>query len=296
VTGKGGVGKTTLAAALARLAAWSGKRVLVAEVAADVNAPSPVAEALGGERSGEEPVKVAPGIRCVLLTPTMGHRRFLQDTFPVKIVADAAMRSTAIRRFLSAAPAFGELGVLYRMLDLLRKRRPDDHFEHEVVIVDSPATGHALAITQLPEMILKIIPGGPIGRAVREGLSLFTDPQHTSTLVVTLPESLPVSEALELTEGLSKNHIPMAGIVVNRVPQDPFTADERAQVDSLNACEGPLLGERALKRLDRARAAVARLRQCSRLPVVDLPELPERGPALAERLAHVLAEAYKLKA
>ncbi|MBI5542264.1 MAG: arsenic transporter [Deltaproteobacteria bacterium] len=293
VTGKGGVGKTVLAAALARAAAWSGKRVLAAEVASEGNTPSALAEALGAKASAEEPVRIAPGIRSVLLTPSMGHRRFLQDTFPVRMVADAAMRSTAIRRFLHAAPAFGEMGVLYRMLDLLRQKRSDGSFEHEIAVVDLPATGHALAITQLPEVILKIIPGGPIGRAVREGLSLLTDPRSTGTLVVTLPEGLPVSESLELVEGLSRHKVPLSAMVANRVPSDPFTADERAEVDSLNAAAGPLLGVRALKRLDRAVSALERLQQSSRLPVFSVPEMPERGPALSERLAQLLLAAYK---
>ncbi|MGC4121861.1 MAG: ArsA-related P-loop ATPase [Myxococcales bacterium] len=293
VTGKGGVGKTTFAAALARVAAGQGKRVLVAEVASEGNVPSPLAEALGARSSGEEPVAISPGIRAVQLTPSMGHRRFLQDTFPVKALADAAMRSTAIRRFLHAAPAFGEMGVLYRMLDLMRQKRSNGTFEHEIAVVDLPATGHALAITQLPEVILKIIPGGPIGRAVREGLSLLTDARFTATLVVTLPEGLPVSESLELVEGLGKHQVPLSAMVANRVPSDPFTADERAELDSLNAATGPLLGVRALERLDRARAALERLERSSPLPVYTVPEVAERGPALSERLARHLVEAYK---
>jgi anion-transporting ArsA/GET3 family ATPase len=293
VTGKGGVGKTTFAAALARIAAWGGRRVLVAEVASDGNVPSPLAEALGGAQSGEEPVKICPGIRSVLLTPSMGHRRFLYDTFPVKLVGDAAMRSTALRRFLNAAPAFGEMGVLYRILDLMRQKRPDGSHEHEIAVIDLPATGHALAITQLPEVILKLIPGGPIGRAVREGLSLFTDPAHTATMVVTLPESLPVTESLELVEGLRRHQVPLAAMVANRVPADPFTADERAEVDTLNAEKGPFLGERALKRLDRTHVALDRLRRLSTLPIFYVPEVAERGPALSERLAHLLLETYK---
>ena len=82
-------------------------------------------------------------------------------------------------------------------------------------------------------------------------------------------------------------------MVANRIPSDPFTVDERAEVDSLNAAAGPLLGVRALERLDRARTALERLRREARLPVYDVPEIAQRGPALSERLAHLLAEAYK---
>jgi anion-transporting ArsA/GET3 family ATPase len=289
VTGKGGVGKSTLAAALARMGALQGKRTLIAEITSDAFAPSPVAQALGGDQTGEEPRPIAGGIRGVKLTPSMGHHRFLEDTLPVRLLADAAMRSTALRRFLGAAPAFTEMGVLYRALDLLRQRRPDGTPEHELLIVDCPATGHALALTQLPEIILRIIPGGPIGRAVREGLALFTDPQSTSALVVTLPESLPVSESLELVEGLIRHRVPVAGMVVNRMPSDPFSEEERTQVDRLNAEAGPLFGTRAIRRIDRARAACDRLQSSTPLPLYRVPEIDENGPALVEAIARALA-------
>jgi anion-transporting ArsA/GET3 family ATPase len=285
VTGKGGVGKTTLTASIARRLSWTGKRVLVAEVASESGEPSPVAAALGARGSSEIPVDIAPGLRAVQLTPSIGHLRFLQDTLHMRLLVDAAMRSSAIRRFLTAAPAFAELGVLYRMLDLMRQRRPDGSLEHELVVVDTPATGHALAITQLPEVLLKLIPGGPIGSAVREGLSLLQDPSHTGTLVVTLPETLPVSETLELVAGFRKHAVPLIGVVANRMPTDPFTADEREHVQQILETEGPLLGTRAMKRLDRAHAALARLRAGVNLPVTLVPELDEAGPALTEAIA-----------
>jgi len=274
-----------VAAALARVAAEAGRRVLVAEVATDADAPSPVVEMLGGRRSGDEPVQVLPNLRAVLLTPAAGHRRFLHDTLPVHFLADAAMRSSAIRRFLGAAPAFAEMGVLYRILTLLQARRPDGSLEHEVAVIDLPATGHALALTQLPEVLLKIIPGGPIVSALREGLAIFNDPALTATLVVTLPETLPVSEALELSAGLVRHHVPLCALVANRVPVDPFTADERAAVDRVNAHEGPLFGSRAVRRLDRARHAVGRLRQAASAPVLIIPELSQRGRELVEAVA-----------
>ena len=289
VTGKGGVGKTTLAAALARAASFGGRRVLVAELAPDETAPSALARVFGRERSSEEPVELAPNIRGALLTPAAGHHRFLRDTLPIRFLADAAMRSSAIRRFLGAAPAFAEMGVLYRMLDLLRRRRKDGTPDFETCVVDLPATGHALALAQLPEVLLKFIPGGPIGRAVREGLSLLTDPVHTAALVVTLPESLPVSESLELCAGLSKNHVPLVGIAVNRVPRDPFTADERAELAALNAARGPFAGTRSIAALDRAQAALGRLATETALPVYRIPEIPLRGLELVEALAEAVA-------
>ncbi|MBS1151231.1 MAG: Arsenical pump-driving ATPase, partial [Myxococcaceae bacterium] len=118
VTGKGGVGKTTVAAAIARIFAGTGKRVLIAEIAAHEDTPSAISLALGVRALTDEPQSIAKDIWGCLLTPSMGHRRFLQDTLPMKLLADAAMKSQALRRFLMAAPGFSDMGVMYRMLDL----------------------------------------------------------------------------------------------------------------------------------------------------------------------------------
>jgi len=284
VNGKGGVGKTTVAAALAHLAAGMGKRVLVAEIAADARAASPLARALGHPSLDEEPARVAPNLSAVVLTPAAGHVRFLRETLPVGKLADLALRTAAIRRFLHAAPTLSEMGVLYRLLDLVRATRAGGEPEHELVVVDLPATGHALGLAQVPTTILQVIHAGPIAAAVREGLAMLRDGARTTSVVVTLPERLPVSEASELVAGLRRHEIPFGGVVLNRVPRDPFVGEERAAVDALVKGRA-LLGMRTLPRLDGARAALARLRELS-LPVSLLDEVASEGPlalALAPR-------------
>src|SRR5205085_873127 len=128
-------------------------------------ATSPLADALGLEKLTEEAVMVTDNLRAAALAPALGHQRFLRDVLPMKILADAAMRSAAIRRFLAAAPTFPEMGVLYRLLDLVRAKRRDGSVEHETIIVDLPATGHALALAQIPQSLLRVIPTGPIANA-----------------------------------------------------------------------------------------------------------------------------------
>lgn len=276
VTGKGGVGKTSVAAGLAYLGASMGKRVLAGEVSYEPGAVSPLGHALGVERLFDAPVHVMPNLHAVLLTPTEGHVRFLRETLPVRMLADAAMKAAAIRRFLLAAPTLAEMGILYRILDLVKQTRPDGTPEHEVIVIDLPATGHTLGLAQIPTAILKVIHAGPIASAVREGLALLRDPASTTSIVVTLPETLPVSEAAELVRGLRHHGIPFSSVVLNRMVRDPFVNRERAAVDELVRGRA-MLGSRTLPRIDRAKAAVARLQSLS-LPIAFVDEIAGEGP------------------
>lgn len=288
ISGKGGVGKTTVAAALARAAVDAGRRVLLAEVEVanePQDGPSPLASLVGATPSGSHVSEVGPGLSFVRLSAVEGQRLFLQDVLPLRIMADAAMRTRALRRFLEAAPALREMGVLYQMLHLLRRTRSDGSPLHPLCVLDLPATGHALALAALPDTLLSVIPSGPIGRATREGLALLRDPALTGALLVTLPEPLPVSETLELAGALARHRIPLAGAVLNRMPEDPFSPGGRAALGKLLQAHGPHQGQRALDRLDRARTAQARLAAGLSAPLFTLPDLPETGRELVTRLA-----------
>ncbi len=275
ITGKGGVGKTVVSAALARAIAARGKRVLAIEIGDEEAAPSPLATALGAASSNDIPIEVCPGVHCVRIVPSMGHHAFLRDALPMKILADAAMKAVPVRRFLSAAPTLAEMGVLYRLLELSRERLPDGSLAHEVLIVDLPATGHALALTQLPAVMLKLIPGGPIVAAVKEGLALVQDAKATAAVVVTLPEALPVSEALELRRGLESHQVPVGAIVLNRAPHNPFTQEERAALRDFLEGKPQVMGRRSLARIERADAAFERIRAEHRSVLFVVPELDD---------------------
>ena len=292
VSGKGGVGKTTFAAALARAAVVSGQRVLLAEVEVSPDekqeGPSPLATLVGVHAPGPRITEVSPNLSFIRLSAVEGQRLFLRDVLPLRVMADAAMRTRALRRFLEAAPALREMGILYQMLHLIRRTRPDGSPLYPLCILDLPATGHALALAALPDALMSVIPGGPIGRSAREGLGLLRDPGLTGALLVTLPEPLPVSETLELAAAIQRHRIPLAASVLNRVPENPFSPDGRAAVERLLDTHGPHRGQRALARLDRARAAEARLAGNLPAPLLTVPELSASGKELVERLAAYL--------
>lgn len=289
VTGKGGVGKTTVTAALARHYAAQGRRVLAAEIVSSADTPSQLALALGAQKPTEEPSVIGTNLSLVLVTSTSGHHRFLQEALPLKLLADAAMRSQALKKFLSAAPGFGDMGVMYRMLDLLRRPNAAGGDAYEIVLLDSPATGHALALAQIPEFLTRIIPAGPIRRAADDGLAVLTDPRITGALIVTLPETLPVTEALELHRGLTKHRLPVSAIAVNRVPLDPFSTGERAALKTALAAQPDAVqGTRELARIDRASAAVAWLSQHAPAQHVTLPEVEGMAADATAALASAL--------
>lgn len=290
VTGKGGVGKSVVTAALARAAHASGKRVLVTEVTPDASTFSRLLAHFGHPNArGEEPFQIEPRLFGARITPSTGHKLFLRAALRVKFVVDTAMKSSALTRFLMAAPTFPEIGALYQLVALLR----DTSFDH--IFVDLPATGHALALASLPKTVLKIVPSGLIGDAIREGLETMTDPKRGCAVVVTLPESMPITESLELSASLADLKITVRALVLNKMPVDPFTPEEKQALEEhLRNRSDHLLGTREYKRLKRAMAARERFRNDvpASIPRVEVPlyETEEEKVILSE-MAKTLAEA-----
>ena len=271
MTGKGGVGRTTVAAAMALAAARHGKRTLLLEIGDPEGGYSAVGRKFGREhltpdpeRSGVERLSLAH------LWATRGHELFARTVIPSGPLVRAALASKPLQKFLIAAPSFYEMGVFFHLLTLLEDELRPGVPRHEVVVLDMPATGHTLALTSLPELLLEILPGGPIPRYMRRGQAFLNDPAKGVAWVVTLPEQLPVTEALELVEGLRETKVTPAGVIMNRIPSDPFTPEERTALEAVLARQ-PMHGEMAFHRIGRSRAAEDRLAKEADLPVVELP-------------------------
>ena len=288
ITGKGGVGRTTVAAMLATMCASSGRRVLLLELGESEDDFSPLARFFGRERLTADLQQLAPGLKGGLLLAGVGHGLFLQKVLRMPMLVRAALRSRALRRFLDAVPSFHEMGLFQHMLGYMQQRNARGEPAHEVVIIDMPATGHTLALTRLPEILLKLIPGGPMTKELRAGLSYVNDPEQSAAWVVTLPEVLPVSEALELIEGLQETTTPIGGVILNRFPADHFSASERAALDPLLASR-PLFGGLAYRRIAGAERALERLRESIDLPLVVVKEHSrKRGDLVQTILADLL--------
>jgi arsenite/tail-anchored protein-transporting ATPase len=283
ITGKGGVGRTSIAAALALAASRQGKRTLLLEIGDPEGGSSPLARHFGRERFTAEPAELAVRLSGLHLWAPHGQELFLRHHLPAGALVGAAMRSRALQAFLSAAPSFLEMGWFYHLLTLIRARRPDGEPLYELIALDMPATGHALALAGLPEILKRLLRRGPIVEGLEEGERYLHDPAMTSAWVVTLPEPLPVTEALELVQGLRTNRVGVGGVLLNRCPQNPFTEAERAALAP--RLPDDVLGALAFRRIERHLDARARLNAERDLPVVEVPELPLEGTALLSGLA-----------
>ena len=228
ITGKGGVGRTTVALNLGRAYAERGLSTLVLEVRdaeselgeessyrarADSMLGRAAAQELNQTRPyqlGPDPLEIASRLWAAQLVAPVGHEWFLRTIIPSGRLARAALESKGLSRFLRSAPSMHELGVYYHLARL----QSDERFDR--IIVDLPASGHTLALTELPERIARILRRGALVDALREGVGRIADPTYTALWVTTLPEELPVSEALELAEALESDGVTPAGVILNR--------------------------------------------------------------------------------
>jgi anion-transporting ArsA/GET3 family ATPase len=292
VTGKGGVGKSTVSAALAIVAARAGKRVLVCEV----NAQERVAPLLGAPLAGGVIREALPGIFTVNVTPHEAMREYGLMVLKFKTIYDAVFENRLVRYFLRVVPSLAELVMLGK---ILHEAKAVDRGapRWDLVILDAPATGHALQLLRVPSALVETVPGGPLRSDAEWMQAMLVDAARTSLAIVTLPEEMPVNEAIELDAQVrSLLGIHRGALFVNAMPVARFTPDETARLAPLTASAAPLgpaasaarlhalRAEQALRYLERARAALD-------LPTTVIPLLPEPewGRAAIEQVALAVA-------
>lgn len=259
ISGKGGVGRTTLAAALAKASAKQGKKTLLAELEDDSGWDSPLARHFGRKHFQIEPHEIDQNLHAICLSATAGQEKFLNGFLKLSSVTSLVMSNQGVKWFLEGAPAFKEMGYFYHLLLQLKNS------EYERIILDLPATGHLIGLARLPNVLLKLMPIGVIADKLKEGQTYFYDKSQTAAWVVTLPQTLPVSEAIELKDSLEKEQIPVGGYVLNRAPFNPFTPEEEAILESMSSKSKTHKLMIDLERIRRLREAEKRLSESDQL-------------------------------
>ena len=227
VTGKGGVGKSTVAAALGLAASRRGLRTIVVEVAARDD----VSRALGASTSaayGER--AVAEGLHHISIEPQRAMEDYLREQLPLGGVAALLSRSRIVTALTAATPGMRELltiGKVWTLTQPGRRARGAEPFD--LVVLDAPATGHGLAMLQAPRTFASVARVGPVAGQGRAIASFLGDPSRTAVLAVSTPEEMPVSETFQLRSQLREElGLDLALVVVNAVIPHHFTrAEER---------------------------------------------------------------------
>jgi anion-transporting ArsA/GET3 family ATPase len=288
VTGKGGVGKTTVAASLGLAAAELGRRTIVCEVAEQDRVSR--AFARHGVTRDEE-VELATGLWAITIDPEAALVEWLS-----KQLGGGAVRllshSHAFQHFVAAAPGAKELITIAKVWELAQLNRWNaKNRTYDLVIVDAPASGHGLAMLTAPQTFAEIARVGPIRRQATKVSEMLADPARTGYVAVALPEEMPVNETVEL-EGRLHDAVGLGldAILVNGVWPQRFSA---ADVRRLKATEDGDMVRAALTGHARAKAQQAqikRLRASTGAPVHTLPFLfeAELGIEGYERLAAAL--------
>jgi hypothetical protein len=210
VAGKGGVGKTTVTAVLARAAADRGLRVLVVEL----DGKPMLASLLGDD------------IPCLALNPPSALADYL-DTHGLGRVTKRLATSGVIEVVATAAPGIDDIVVLGKIKQLERSG------DYDLIVVDGPAAGHALTFLMAPANLLKLVRGGPIRSQATEVADLLSDPARCQVILVTLPETTPVNEVIETAYALEEQgRLRLGPIVVNAVDDGEALPAERAPVGS----------------------------------------------------------------
>ncbi len=305
LTGKGGVGKSVVGMALALAARARGKRVLLVEAAASLEA----ARVLGGSPSRGRETQVLPGLFAVNLDPKAVMDEYVHHVARLDLLARRIIASPIYERFFAAAPGLKELMLLGKIMVLEEERRRlSTRPAWDLIVVDAPATGHGLALLKVPLAASAAIPVGPVGANARRVLALLRDRVRTAIVVVAIPEEMAVVEALQLQKTASEElSVPPAAFVLNACHERRFSDEEEAEVLRLTA-EGtggqlgaggrlssavPLAaGLRAARRQIRRRKLASfyerRLERTLGIPLVRLPFLARERLGLEE--LHLLAE------
>ncbi|HVZ30823.1 MAG TPA: ArsA family ATPase [Polyangiaceae bacterium] len=282
VTGKGGVGKTTVSACLARALSSRGRRVLLA--ATD---PAGYGDLLPNALWLDDPQPCGERLFTVQLEPEAALREYGRLLIKPRLARQAVFENRFVQGFLKGLPGLPQWAVLgkawYHTTEM-----EEGVPRFDSVVFDAPATGHAVELLRLPRVIAELAPAGLLRRDAELAWELLSDPGRTCIALVTLPEELPSNETSELATRIANElGLPLGAVLMNRLRPLLFQPDERNALTGLEAFDPAAPGGAALEaaRL-RAIAESVQLDSETRLAEVRAPlfQLPELDSANGQEL------------
>jgi len=296
VTGKGGVGKSTVAAALGLRAARQGRRTIVAELARQDGVRRTFAQ------SGEtfEEIELADGLYTISVDPESAMEEYLR--VKTGALGQALGSSRLFQAFAMATPGMRELlsvGKVYELAQFTRHTGGADPYD--LVIVDSPAAGHGIGILRTPRTFAEIARVGPIAGTAQRIAATVSDPDFTAVVAACVAEEMPVNETLWLRDQLRADGLELGAVFVNALLPERFSDAEARRLRSVHeraraqgdgdgdGALGAALSEHARARAQREELTRLRDGLGAAVPSVELPFL--FAETLAEPELNALADA-----
>ncbi|MEZ4336372.1 MAG: ArsA family ATPase [Sandaracinaceae bacterium] len=292
VTGKGGVGKTTVSAALALAAAKKGKRVLLAMC----NAKERLSHLLEVEPIGPKNRRILDNFEAVNMTPAVALEEYGMMVLKVRSVYQAVFENRFVSAVLRGTPGIEAWSMLGKASFHVAEE-VDGRPRYDLVIVDGPATGHALDMLRVPKVICDIAPPGLLRTEAEKAQNLFHDHRRAAAVLVSLAEDMPANETIELHEAMTRDiGMQVDTLVVNSVLPKLFKPHEREPMVELPSKlpQGSALTslarasrERALRELTQKEALKKLETALPDIPRLVLPHLftPEFRRGAVESLA-----------
>src|SRR5688572_18473021 len=217
--GKGGVGRTTVATALAQASARRGRRTLLFQA----GAKDKVSRLLGTSPVGDQIVPVPGGFSAVNSNAAAAIHEYGLMVLRYETIYKMVMENQVVKKLVRAIPGLDDYSIIGKLWYHTTEERPGGGYKWDTVVFDAPATGHALTMFKIPRAILSAVPDGPLTRDAVKVRALFEDPARTAVVLTTLAEEMPVTETTELFRrlkpelGLHASHL-----VVNQIAPDRF--------------------------------------------------------------------------
>jgi anion-transporting ArsA/GET3 family ATPase len=310
VTGKGGVGKSTVAAALGLAGARAGKRTALVEV----EGRQTFSRLFNTAPWDFEEREFRPNLFGLSIDPEASLQEYLEMFYGAKRISKLLVGSTAVEFATTAAPGIKDVLLIGKVKEMERRRSGDGRFRYDLIVVDCPPTGRIINFLKAPDATTELVNVGPIRTQAQTLVDMLLDPERTKVVLATLLEEMPVTETIEGITSLADFGVALGPVMANRVVDQRFddaeckALQEELDADSLTTilagadvrldpqAAHSLLGL-GLEHLDRLSLQDEMRDQLQRklaLPIMELPEIyaEDFGADQIGRLADLLAEVY----